>query len=183
MNNPGLSVRSQLLTITGLTRCVDNFPHIKKWSITLLDSSTDIDLSSNPTSNTASLVIQQNYLSYGLYQITYQIYSMQDLISPLSSEVTYIKIIPTGISVYGLEYGKTYLKVGFAQEIVFQPNIYSFDFDFIADISLLEFRYYCLKINITENTNSTDFGDELKTSKLENKKLYSSCFNSTSKLI
>ena len=179
-DNPAIYKRSQLISSTGLTRCVDNLPHNKKWTMKSSSTGQEIDLTDNPTSDKNELVIQPNTLPYGLYMITYGIYSKGDN-SLLSQQSTFVKVIETGIAVYGLEYGTSNLKLGYAQIIVFEPNKFTFDFDYIADVSSLDYKYFCAKLEQNDNssTSSINFGSELKEAKSNNVPLSSTCFDST----
>ena len=187
-DDPGEYKRSQLITVTGLTRCVDNLPYIKKWSLYRKkdDGTYDpVDLTDNPTSDRNQLVIQPNSLEYGYYKIIYEIVvTLADGSTRNPKEKTFIKLIETGIAVYGLEFGTNNLKIGYAQDITFQPNKFSFDFDYLADIPSLQFKFYCRKVQKSGKVllDNLDFGPELKTAQTSGynfKQADSPCFQST----
>ena len=132
------------------------------------------------------MVLQPNTLLYDLYKITYQILNPDtlQLLTPQCSASTYINVTATGLSVYGFEYGISNLKIGFAQGFLLQPNTFTFDNDFIANISNLNFQFYCKKIIKTDNSSfsTQDFGSELKYAQKNNKnQIGSTCFDSICK--
>ena len=132
------------------------------------------------------MVLQPNTLSYDLYKITYQILNPDtlQLLTLQCSASTYINVTATGLSVYGLEYRITNLKIGFAQGFLLQPNTFTFDIDYIANISNLNFQFYCKKILKTDNSSFSthDFGSELKYAQKNNlNPIGSTCFDSICK--
>ena len=66
---------------------------------------------------------------------------------------SFLEIIPSGVTVFGLENGNTQAYVGKNQSFVLNPPLYSFDLDFIASMSSLTFKFYCY---ITPTGSQTD---------------------------
>ena len=66
---------------------------------------------------------------------------------------SFFEIIPSGVTVFGLENGNTQAYVGKNQSFELNPPLYSFDLDFIASMSSLTFKFYCY---ITPTGTQTD---------------------------
>ena len=170
--------------------CNLTYIQIIKWSATRLDTtSTSIDLSSNPTFNMSGLLIRANTLTYGLYEFKFTVNltittSGQLLTNSLS---TYIKVIPTGIAVFGLKNGVTGMLYGSLQSFSLDPASYSLDlYNFTSPYSL-QFRFYCYTIN-TNMVNSSQVSNPIDLYTYKNNSgltIYANqtCFSSTSLLI
>ena len=125
-------------------------------------------------------------MTYGIYQIFYQITAADPSESSLFDTAycrrsTWINVVETGITVYGLEYGTNNLNLGYNQEIFLQPDHFSFDYDFVANITNLSFNFYCEKLN--SNTSFSNFGIELKALKNNPSLGTSTCFFDSSKYL
>ena len=147
-------------------------------------------LKSNPTINYAELVLQPQTLSYGLYRLNYRVTMLYNV--SLTSQIdTFIKIIPSGLVLSTLKlsqpmYGGTIeITRGTNQSIQFDPFLFTYDIDSIADITSLTFKYSCQKIDSglesgypkISGTNKIINLDEIKLN--SSLKIYDKCFNTT----
>jgi hypothetical protein len=119
-----------------------------KWTVYELNESSlnvenQLDLSGNPSRNSANLVFGSNTLTYGLYKFVLLV--NMDMTSIFFQEelTTYIRIIPTGINVYGLENGLTDFSIGQSQGVKLKPDQYSADPDLVTNTSTLAYKFYC----------------------------------------
>lgn len=158
-----------------------------QWTVYKLDSTTysvtgTLTYSyNNPTLNQKTLILPGNTLDYGLYQAVVQV---QISVSGLGqtyamNESTYLKVIPSGINVAGLENAVTSMTIGSRQGLTLKPATYSFDPDKVASISSLSFKFYCRIVNQSQTgvyyVNTTNGIVDLRTGLTEN-----TCFNTSS---
>ena len=153
--NPQVILRSKLFMLSTTTYFSCNFTYTinNKWSSSLIVNSTYLiktDLTSNPTWQSTSLVIQPNSLTYGLYAFNFQvnvtIVKATNIF--LSNNITtYAQINPTGLVVYGLQTGVSGLLVGTQQSFSLNPALYSLDLDSLVQPSSLQYKFYCFTIN------------------------------------
>ena len=71
---------------------------------------------------------------------------------------TYVQVIPTGLVVYALQNGIQSILIGSNQTLIFNPVLYSFDMDNFVSPQLLEFKFFCQKVNssaIMENIENS----------------------------
>ncbi len=164
---------------------------IKTWNLFELDKSTysilnEVDLSSNPTHNSTSLIFPSNTLKYGLYKIKLTVYVFVESTFFQKEQATFIRIIPTGISVYALEKGIQYLTIGRLQGVEFKPSDYSFDPDLLANISELTYKFYCRMVPKSQGYVNYLLAEpsrlDLETVKESGSSQTSSCFSSSGKL-
>ena len=158
--NPQVILRSKLFMLSTTTYFSCNFTYTinNKWSSSLIVNSTYLiktDLTSNPTWQSTSLVIQPNSLAYGLYAFNFQvnvtIVKATNIF--LSNNITtYVQINPTGLVVYGLQNGVSGLLVGAQQSFSLNPALYSLDLDSLIKPSSLQFKFYCNTIKPNSNT-------------------------------
>ena len=119
-----------------------------------------VDLSNNPSTSSSELYIPENTLFYGLYEVLYEVnvtMTAFPYINFTNSAKSYFKIVPTGLAINGIENGVTSLFIGSNQEFYLTPANYSYDLDELADLSSLNYKYYCRTIDLTSNLidNST----------------------------
>jgi hypothetical protein len=183
--NPNQIMRSKMFSISTATYFMCNLSYTQAylWTLNKINSGvTQLkDLSANPTFASSEIVIESNTLEYGLYEFTIQV-EIKVLSSVLKSKVsTFVEIIPTGLVVFGLENGIQSISIGFSQALVLNPIKYSFDFDNMASISNLSFKFYCSPISNYNYIGSSlsDTGDkDLATFKRNSSLKMSPCFTS-----
>jgi hypothetical protein len=119
-----------------------------------------VDLANNPSIVSTELYIQENTLSYGLYEVIHEVNvtkTVYPYVTATNSAYSYFKIVPTGLVINGIENGITSVVIGSNQEFYLTPTNYSYDLDELADLSSLNYKYYCRTIDLTSNLidNST----------------------------
>lgn len=188
LSSPAQIFRSSMFSLVTITYfgCNLTYTQANKWTLTRVDILASIDLTPNPTSTQSELVLQANTLAYGTYEFTYKVsISTQNMMSLTSSISTYIQIIPSGLAVFALENGISTLLIGFGQTQILNPSLYSFDFDMLAVITSLKFKFYCVLSTFSTTTYSNQI--DLATYKMN--PLYLSmnasqaCFSSNGKQI
>ena len=150
-----------ILTLSGF----ESYTLTKQWALKAIDLATYqvlkvVDLSNNPSIVSSGLYIPENTLYYGLYEVIYQINVIMTAYPYLNTTISgysYFKIVPTGLTINGIENGVTSLFIGSNQEFYLTPANYSYDLDELADLSSLNYKYYCRTIDLTSNLidNST----------------------------
>jgi hypothetical protein len=160
LSSPAQIFRSSMFSLVTITYfgCNLTYTQANKWTLRRIDILTSMDLTTNPTSTQSELVIQANTLSYGTYEFTYQVsINTQNMIPLTSSISTYIQIMPTGLAVFALQNGISTLLIGFGQSQILNPSLYSFDFDMLAVMSGLKFKFYCVLSSLsTTHSNQID---------------------------
>ena len=193
--SPQAILRSKLFSLNTATyfSCNSSYTIAYKWSLKLIQNSSSrisIDLSSNPTWQSTSLVIQAYTLSYGLYEFNFQtnatITKANNVVVALTNNLTtYVQIIPTGFAVFGLQNGVSGLLVGTQQSFILKPALYSLDLDSLVQPSSLQYKFYCFTINknsITSvNTSQSIDLFTYKNNSLLQVKSNATCFQSNSK--
>jgi hypothetical protein len=155
LNSPGQIYRSSMFSFRTIIYFGCNFTYtqINQWLLNRVDIVQTIDLTSNPTSNSPELVMKANSLAYGTYEFIYQVNinvpSMNSGGSFTSSISTFVQIVPTGLAIFALKNGISTILIGYGQTQVLDPTKYSFDFDNVASISTLSYKYYCVTILTT----------------------------------
>ena len=181
--SPKEKLRSQLFTVAGRVICAQDMVYLSSWRVFLIDTNdfsttAEIDLSKNPTAASNEILIYANVLNYGLYMFSFQIKGTLKESSKIYTQNTYIKIIPTGLAIFGLENGVSCTSIGFKQTFVLNPAAFSIDFDYIASFQTLKFDFFCRKIfknQINKNASLQYLNDDSASINLF------SCFNSTGK--
>ena len=159
-----------------------------KWSSNLIVNSTlmiKTDLTSNPTWQSTSLVVQPNSLAYGLYAFNLQVnvtISKPTNTLLTKSITTHVQVNPTGLAVNGLQNGVSGLLVGTQQSFSLNPASFSLDIDYVIKQSSLLFKFYCFTINPNSNPliNTSQSIDLLtyKSNSLLQMNSNSTCFSS-----
>jgi hypothetical protein len=134
----------------------------KAWTLFLINPSdgsvnSSVSLTSNQYVNKSELVISANTLNYGLYKFVYTVKMLSNTVdlSPFTGQIsTYVQIVPSGITVLGLNGGVNQIQIGLNQTFVIDPTKYSYDSDNKADIKSLNFLYFC---NVLDQGVSTGF--------------------------
>ena len=179
--NPNQNQRSKMFSISTATYfwCNLTYTQTFKWFLNKIysNSSQSVDLSSNPSSISSEIVIKPNTLDYGVYEFICQV----NILLTDSGKVytnnasTFIQIIPTGLVVYTLQNGIQSISIGFEQSLNLSPPKYSFDYDNLAQIKNLTFKFYCSPIN----SNSIDVSKSIDLASLKrNSSLIQACFSS-----
>lgn len=177
---PTIYLRSSQISLTSATQlnCNSSSSNTKQWYVYSVDPKTgstqsSITLANNPTLNYADLVIQPNILNYGVYKIVYQVTMAYD--SVYTSQVeTFIQIKPSGLLISTLNditsAGTYELQLGANQSLTLDPVSYSTDIDSIADISRLNFSFYCRVIDsgVSDDYLSLNYGINLDLLTLKN---------------
>ena len=140
-----------------------------KWTVTRLDTGgLLIDLTSNPTLSTSGIVIQSNTLYYGIYEFKFKVdilvLSTRKNFSVEST--TYIQIIPSGLAVYALANGIQIITIGNEQSLILNPLAFSFDFDNLAFMDNLTYKFYCSPVYLNTWSNTIDLAEYTKNSSL-----------------
>jgi len=193
--NPQAILRSKLFSLNTATyfSCNSSYTIAYKWSLKLIQNSSShisIDLSSNPTWQSTSLVIQAYTLSYGLYEFNFQtnatITKANNVVVALTNNLaTYVQIVPTGFAVFGLQNGVSGLLVGTQQSFSLKPALYSLDLDSLVQPSSLQYKFYCFTINqnsiTTVNTSLSVDLFTYKNNSLLQMNSNATCFQTNSK--
>ncbi len=123
-----------------------------KWKLYGLDEVTyaqvkEIDMSIFPTSNSPSLILGSNTLFYGPYKVV--TYITLEMSNQLFQEelITYQRIVPTGIKIYGFSNGRRDFTIGRLQTFEIKANEFSIDPDLITDARYLSYKFYCKIVN------------------------------------
>jgi hypothetical protein len=147
---PRVVKRSDLLNVVVETvlDCNDSLNNQKIWRVYAANSQNGVKLNkinidSNPTIYNSELVIKQNSLDYGLYLIVNQVDMKWNKQLMTSENYTYVKIVPSGIVLKGLEGGLNEIRIGTVQGLEINPVKYSHDLDFVISVSKLNYEFYC----------------------------------------
>lgn len=89
-------------------------------------------------------------MDYGIYEFKFKVNFLSDSIIYSKTINTFIQIIPSGLAVYALQNGIQQIVIGYAQSLNLNPSNYSFDFDDLAQIQDLSFKFYCPPSNIVD---------------------------------
>ena len=152
-----------------------DFSDVKEWTVYKLNNKLNendpsskelIDISSNPTKSNSELVFKPNTLLYGIYKLYFKNTVTFNSNQQVYTDITqYIDIIPTGIQVIAFENGINELSFGYQQDIELNPGLYSTDYDLLAQLSNLNFTFYCRPVNINSNNLfqlNKSISDEIK---------------------
>ena len=149
--------RTKIITLLAEStlRCNLTLENEKGWQLFLVDPSNganrqQIDLSRNPTSKFAEIVVQPNALNYGLYKFVFTVRMIgSNLMGRIfeSSIESFIKVVPTGIVVWGLKGGIAERRLGLDQQLEFTPALFSFDQDSLVSPTQLKYKFYCTTVD------------------------------------
>lgn len=173
--------------------CTENVSPSYKWSIHRVDidtmSETEFFLSNNPDLYQDTLIITGGRLGFGYHKIslytlvTVDTKNRKNINNQFSAtDYAYIRVIPTGIAVFCFDNYNKRFEIGSSQSLVLNPLTYSYDMDFLIDISSLQFKFFCFGINKTQpfpiDKNYFDLKNtvDLKQSQMINSK--NECFDS-----
>jgi hypothetical protein len=168
-------------TITKVDCDTDWFSLARHW--TVIDNSTNqtVDISNNPTINTAELVFTGNNLQYGVYRLIYEVTVLfnQGVDKVNNTVDSYIRIIPSNFIVISIPGGLNRISIGTNQEFSLNPANYSYDLDDILSPSSMNFSFYCRVDN--NGIILKNFSTDLFTFKSQNLPMNSNedCFNSS----
>ncbi len=172
LTNPSAYLRSNMITLTGITAfsCSFNYTNTKSWSLVKVDPMSGdqigapIDLTADSAAfsgyDQAILVIYPNSLDFGVYYLVYSakiIYSMDHGLSFLtlnSQSSTHIQIVRSGLNIFGLPNGLLQQTYGTGQQIVLDPGSFSADMDKSVDPSTLSYVFYCQKVPSGQSTSA-----------------------------
>jgi len=148
--NPLVIYRSKQLTLNTATLFSCNLTKVTQyeWFLFLNDSLVNT-INNNPTIYSSTLVLQSNTLDYGVYEFKFIVkITMTNDGSVFSNDIsTYVQVIPTGLVVNALQNGLQSMLIGSNQTLTFNPAMYSFDMDNFISPQLLEFKFFCQKVN------------------------------------
>ena len=153
--NPLVIYRSRQLTINTETFFSCNLTKVTQyeWFLIQLNSNLNDSLvnTNNPTIYSSTLVLQSNTLDYGVYQFKFTVkITMTNEGSVFTNDIsTYVKVIPTGLVVNALQNGIQSILIGSNQTLIFNQAMYSYDMDNFISAQLLEFKFFCQKVNAT----------------------------------
>ena len=147
MSNPLVVRRRTKLDLYGINTCLYSYTDKSLWKLNLVNASNgivlkNVSLSKNPTSIKTVITIKSFTLYYGIYEF---IYLVNQLRSPISSAFTktYVKIIPSGIAVFGLRNGIREVWLGDEQSLRLMPSNYSKDLDSFISPNSLDYTFFC----------------------------------------
>lgn len=155
--------RNQQINVSAIVTpvCNHSFTLTYAWKIfkiDILQNDTEIQVPFNPTFNLLDLKIPKDTLFYGTYKFRLQanltvntgyIKNINNIFSTESE--AYVRVLPTEIDILTLENSLNYIKIGYDQTLRFQPAVYSFDYDNLANFKLLKYKYFCFLRNKSEN--------------------------------
>ena len=123
--NRGFSITSNIQL-----KCNDSSGIITQWTIRACNSTCSIQIHVDPTIVTTftEIYIPAKTLPYGIYQFILTV-SMAFSPNLSSSNSTYLKIVPSNITVNLMMYGASMISRGYTQNLVFDPGQYSVDPD------------------------------------------------------
>jgi hypothetical protein len=162
--NPMLIYRSKQLIINTETLFSCNLTKATQYEWFLIQLNSNLNDSlviiNNPTIYSSTLVLQSNTLDYGIYKFKFTVkITMTNDGSVFTNDIsTYVQVIPTGLVVYALQNGIQSILIGSNQTLIFNPVLYSFDMDNFVSPQLLEFKFFCQKVNssaIMENIENS----------------------------
>jgi hypothetical protein len=168
-------------TITKVDCDTDWFSLARHWTVIDNKTNQSVDISNNPTINTAELVFTGNNLLYGVYRLMYEVTVLfnQGVDKVNNTVDSYIEIIPSGFVVISLPGGLNRISIGTNQVLSLNPANYSYDLDDILSPSSMNFSFYCR----VDNNGSIfhNFSTDLFAFKSQNLPMNSNqhCFNST----
>lgn len=166
--------------------CGQNYTMKSYWSIENVTNIPETVLfKDNPTIQTSEVALSGGSLEYGLYKFTstaeviVTVNGRPDIPSHfIGTDYTYLRVIPSGITVFGLQNGIDYTLIGRNQGLELNAPLYSFDMDDIIQTSSLKFEYFC---SIKRLNGSIMNKTDLLTLKKQGKIDSDSCFSSTGK--
>jgi hypothetical protein len=198
LNNIVEIKRSSLQQIQGYLNLNFPFAHSVNylWKAFELNESNfevirDITFDTNPTRVMTQVTLIENTFAFGLYKLSfYANLFVQNISLTFQEEInTFIQIVPSGINVYGLQNGLNQISIGRSQAFSLMPIDYSYDLDYVVNISSLDFKFYCKVMSKSAgfvyylNESGSNFYD-LYTGQAQNLALRNdSCFNSTSNVL
>lgn len=154
---PSQIARTKMVILLAKTilRCNLTLSNERKWQLFLVNQTngnhiSQIDLSNNPTEKNSEIVIRPNILRFGLYKFVFNVRMIGSSLLGRrfeSSIDTYLRVVPTGIVVWGLKGGVAERRLGMNQELKFTPSKFSFDQDGLVSISSLKFKFYCTVVD------------------------------------
>ncbi|CAF4231446.1 unnamed protein product, partial [Rotaria sp. Silwood2] len=145
---PWYHQRDQSLSISSIIQlnCPKSLLTRIQWTIYACQPlcSFQIEMDPSVTIMTLSeLFLPSRSLHYGLYKIKLTV-TMQILPQLTSSEVTYISIIPSPITVNLIRFGSSMISIGRNQTLILDPGSFSLDPDeVIFDANNWNYIYYC----------------------------------------
>ena len=157
-SNPNRIYRSKLFSLSTSIyfACNTSSTYEYTWTLTLVDSGQNIDLTANPTYLSSELVIQSNTLTYGVYQFNVQVNVITSQYGTFTNtNQTFIQILPTGLAVFAIANGIESQLIGSSQPFVLNPVGFSFDMDNLVAPSNLVFDFYCQTISLTQSSSSS----------------------------
>ena len=162
--------------------CTGTFQISKQWSALDLNSQKAVDLSSNPTQSSSTLIVEPNVMNFGRYEFILTVTVTLDATQTtfVLSASAFINVEPSGIVVRGLINGLQQTSIGTSQSIKIQPNVYSYDMDNLVSATSLSFKYYCRKYeNGTYGAYPLDgFGNQIDLKQLQTSWTIQDCFSS-----
>ena len=134
-----------------------------KWNVYLLDTSNNSIMSIDYAlgKNSANgISFDANNLTYGIYQfqitVSYTYLDSRTLKNgPIQTSMAsqYVKVVPTGVAVFGFPSGMQEAMYGCAQQFSIDPGTNSIDFDGILSFSTLSsFKFYCRLVSQTDSS-------------------------------
>ena len=166
--------------------CGQNYTIKSYWGIVNVTNIPEtVIFEDNPTIQSSEVVLTGGTLEYGLYKLTHNtevlvtVNGRPDIPSHfIGTDYSYLRVIPSGITVFGLQNGIDYTLIGRNQGLELNAPLYSFDMDDLIKTSSLKFEYFC---SIKRLNGSIMNKTGLLTLKKQGKIEPDSCFSSTGK--
>jgi hypothetical protein len=187
--------KSKIFSLIGTTtlNCDSDLKNTKKWFVYRIDpvlgsSIQKINLDNNPSVYSSELFIPSNTFSYGTYKFIYQVNMLGGNSSFIEEIETFIRIIPTGISIFPFSGGMKQITIGVGQSIDLDPGKYSYDFDEIFAGYQLNYRFFCRVVidDMPQNFPSSSYNNFVDLKQIKegsvnvNMSINNTCFNKTS---
>jgi len=187
-SSPLTIYQSEMFSLKTITyfACNSTFTTEYAWTVAKIDknTSTEIDISSNPSSKKSEIVFPPNALDYGLYKLNFEVTKTPLIYPSIKNNVsTFIQIEPSHILVYALLNGIDSLRIGQEQTLSFEPRKYSkyFDKQEMNPIGTLNFTFICNSLNASNGYLLSSSNVDLLT--LKNSRTPTSpCFISNGKI-
>ncbi|CAF4665152.1 unnamed protein product [Rotaria sp. Silwood1] len=145
---PWYNQRSQSLSISSIIQlnCPKSLLTRIQWTIYACRPLCSFQIEIDPSvaiMTLSELFLPSRSLHYGIYMVKLTV-TMQVLPQLTSSEVTYISIIPSPITVNLIRFGSSMISIGRNQTLILDPGSFSIDPDeVIFDANNWNYSYYC----------------------------------------
>ena len=151
--NPMLINRSKKFSVVGITTldCEATLKNIKQWFVYEINPNTGlnhrtVNLTDIITSFSTEIYIPSNFFGYGTYRFILQVSMDGDANAFVDSVDTFIKIVPSGMTIFPFSGGIKDISIGTGQSVNLDPGKYSIDLDGLLVGTELTYKYFCRMI-------------------------------------